>query len=120
MTVEKYREERTKVHSNQELFNYEDVDIKSDGNHNGILLTDLLAFVTRLGIPKEKIYCSVDEVSWYTPPTKEEVDRKVEQDVQNLIRKREREKQYNLKAYLNLRDQFGELNEEEIEAILKE
>ena len=47
------------------------------------------------------------------------MNKLVEQDVQNFIRKRKREKKEYLKIYIELQERFGELSKEEIEAILE-
>jgi len=120
MTVEEYREERKKVHSNQDEYHYEYLEYEFEQRHEGILLSDVLTFVDNLKIPYNKIHCDIYEVRWYTPPTEEYIHERVEQDVQNFIAREERNKKANIKMYLNMREKFGELSTEEIEAILKD
>ena len=121
MTVEKYREARTKVHSSLDVCNYElvELDALHNGDRDGISLKNLIIVVDNLKIPYDKIYCEIDEVFWYTTPTVEYINERVEQDVQNFIAKEERNKKYNLKMYLDMHDKYGKLGKEEIEAILE-
>ncbi len=120
MTLEEYKKERTIVHSNLEVYHYEYIDYDGDCVHEGVPLCKVLEFVDALEVSRDKIYCDIDVVSWYTPPTIEEIDEKVACDVQGFIEREARNKKANLKMYLGLRKKYGELSETEIEKILED